>query len=189
MPGPPPPPPAGLLLTGGASQRMGRDKAALIVAGVPLAEHTAALLREIADLVVEVGPGFTTLACVSEEPAGEGPLAAVAAGAGRLPDHRAALVVATDLPRLTAAFLRKLAGFPVPNGDYSVVPVDGSGRAQYLCARYSPAALARARRLVAEGRRAMRDLVAEVPFVTFNAGSDDLVDVDTAADLDRIGLW
>src|ERR1700736_1061525 len=72
--------PAALLLTGGTSRRMGRDKATLPVNGTPLAERTATLLAQVADPVVEVGPGWTGLVAVREEPAGQGPLAAMAAG-------------------------------------------------------------------------------------------------------------
>ena len=60
--------PAALLLTGGASRRLGRDKATLMVGGVPLARRTAALLVEVANPVIEVGPGYTGLPHVVEKP-------------------------------------------------------------------------------------------------------------------------
>lgn len=201
--------PAALLLTGGASRRMGRDKATLVVAGETLAARTAALLLEIADPVFEIGPGFTGLPSIQEHPPGAGPLAALAAGTAVLAARRAALaagaaaatagtavladgattpalVVATDLPRLTAAFLRRLAEHPVPTPDHSVVPRDRNGNAQPLCARYSPAALACSQDLVAVGYRSMRDLLQRVPVIFLDADADTndaLRDVDTPADL------
>jgi molybdopterin-guanine dinucleotide biosynthesis protein A len=190
-------PPAALLLTGGASRRLGRDKASLPLGPTTLAARTAALLAEVAAPVVEVGPGRTSLPHVLDTPAGEGPLAAVAAGWAALarlvrpgPDH--ALVVATDLPRLTVGFLEWLAGHPAPG---CVVPVDAAGRPQYLCARYSAAALCRAAPLVERGRRAVRDLLGSEEVAATWAGpvewqpaagdADALVDIDTPADLER----
>jgi molybdenum cofactor guanylyltransferase len=191
MPGPDAPPPgprpAALLLTGGNSRRMGTDKAALIVAGGSLAERTAALLQGVAGPVVEVGPGFTTLACVREVPPGSGPLAAMAAGAAALQDRHhegPVLVVATDLPGLTEEYLRILAAHPVPRPDHSVVPRDGDGRAQPLCARYSPSALACAEELVAAGHHSMKALLARVAVTWLDADAGGvLFDVDTPDDL------
>jgi molybdopterin-guanine dinucleotide biosynthesis protein A len=149
---------ASLLLTGGASRRMGRDKATLEVAGVALAKRTAGLLGRACAPVVEVGPGVSGLAWVREDPAGAGPLAAVAAGAVALAGagwSGPALVVATDLPRLTAGLVAWLAGHPAPG---SVVPC-AEGRPQPLCARWSGPDLARAVELVAGGARSMGDLL------------------------------
>jgi molybdopterin-guanine dinucleotide biosynthesis protein A len=93
--------------------------------------------------------------------------------------------VATDLPHLTLAFLQLLAGYPVPGRDDSVVPRDPSGRPQPLCARYSAAALARARELAESGRRSMGALLDAIPVVWLDgtAEGDVLRDVDTPDDL------
>ncbi|HZI37181.1 MAG TPA: NTP transferase domain-containing protein, partial [Acidimicrobiia bacterium] len=53
---------AGLLLTGGASRRMGRDKALLEVGGRRLVDRAASVLAAVADPVLEVGPGWSELA-------------------------------------------------------------------------------------------------------------------------------
>jgi molybdenum cofactor guanylyltransferase len=191
--------PAALLLTGGASRRLGRDKAAVEVGGVTLARRTASLLIEVADRVIEVGPGCTGLAQVPhvvEASPGSGPLAAVAAGWAALEAASAAsvasvLVVATDLPHLTLGLLELLARHPGPG---CVVPVDGFGRPQVLCARYPAATLATAASLVAAGRRAVRVLLEDQevswlpPEVWEPAAgrADALADLDTAADLMRL---
>jgi molybdopterin-guanine dinucleotide biosynthesis protein A len=69
------------------------------------------------------------------------------------------------------------------------------GRRQPLCARYQPADLDRAELLVAQGRRALADLLAGVE--VDEVGPDDwamvadpgiLADVDTPEDLNRLGL-
>jgi molybdopterin-guanine dinucleotide biosynthesis protein A len=166
---------------------MGREKAALFIGGDQLAGRTASLLQQVADLVIEVGPGFTALPRTREDPAGSGPLAAMAAGAAVLHDrhHRGpVLVVATDLPGLNVAYLRVLAHHPVPGPDHCVVPRDSGKRAQPLCARYSPSAVTQAQELVAAGHRSMKALLERVPTTWLDADADCvLFDVDTPADL------
>jgi molybdopterin-guanine dinucleotide biosynthesis protein A len=180
-------PVAALLLTGGSSRRMGRDKATLVIDGEPLAERTARLLRAVANPVIEVGPGYTDLPTTREQPPGSGPLSALAAGAKSLHPARDTLVVATDLPRLTAAYLQRLIEHPAASGEHSVVPRDGEGRAQPLCARYSPAALAQAVLLRSAGERSMTALLERIPITWFDAVAEDdsaaLIDVDTPEDL------
>jgi molybdenum cofactor guanylyltransferase len=185
--------PAALLLTGGTSRRMGRDKATLVVNGAGLAERTAGLLVRVAAPVLEIGPGYTALAHLQESPAGGGPLCALAAGWAGLkevewPDSAGVLVVATDLPRLTAGLLTLLAGHPAPG---AVVPLDTEGHSQPLCARYPMAALGAAAELLGAGERSLRALLSgvEPTWVTPSvwqpaAGDPDaLRDVDTPADL------
>ncbi len=170
---------------------MGRDKALLDIDGRALCLRTADLLTQVADPVVEVGPGYTGLERAIEAVARAGPLPAVAAGARHLLEagHPGpALVVATDLPRLTVGLLALLAEWP---GSGTVIPLDGAGRSQPLCARYSPAALARAVTLAAEGQRSMMSLLDRIEVVLLpperwiaGAGRPDaLTDVDTPEDL------
>lgn len=192
---PPRAPCAALLLTGGASRRFGSPKAELRVEGERLADRTARILASVAAPVLEVGPGHSRLEAVLEEPPGAGPLAAMAAGADALAVRgvadRSVLVVAVDLPLLTAALLRALVDAPAAD---AVVPrVDG--RAQPLCARYSPAALEHAGLLVADGARSMHALLEVLAVHWFDepewsavVSARALVDVDTPADARRLGL-
>lgn len=184
---------AALLLTGGASRRMGADKASIPVGTVTLAQRTAALLAEVATPLVEVGPGRTGWPAVLEDPPGAGPLVAAAAGWRALSERGwtgPVLVVATDLPRLSPGLLRWLTAHPAPR---AVVPVAGD-RVQPLCARYTPSDLDRAVEMVAEGRQAMRDLLADIdPLLVPEhewAGPagwpDALADADTPDDLARL---
>lgn len=178
---------AGLLLTGGASRRMGVEKASILVGGRPMATVTADLLGAVVAPVLEVGPGWTSLPRVEEEPRGGGPLVAIAAGAGALTDRGhtgPVVVVATDLPRLGLSFLRRLTAHP---SVLSVVPVV-AGRPQWLAARWSSQALVRARRLVAEGERQVAALNENIEWLDEPQWADQLVDVDTPADLERLGL-
>ena len=176
---------------------MGRDKAALAAPGPgaeTLAERTAGLLRVVAGVALEVGPGYTSLDRVDESRPGRGPLAALAEGWGELGRRGWAgpvLVVATDLPHLTAQMLAWLAGY---EPGHSVVPLAG-GRFQPLCARYEPDDLDVGTRLVESGRRAMGDLVAAIEprlvpeelWIPAAGDPDCLLDVDTPEDLDALG--
>lgn len=180
---------AGLLLTGGASRRLGQDKAEVRVEGERLVDRSARLLAAVTHPVLEVGPGYTRLVRVDEGTARRGPLAAVAAAVPALPSGVATLVLAVDMPRLTPALLAALVAHPSP---HTVVPVDGSGRLQVLCARYSPEALAGAALAVAGGKRAMAALLDAAPYVTEGPqwwaplaapGTDPFADIDTPADL------
>jgi molybdopterin-guanine dinucleotide biosynthesis protein A len=188
-------PAAGLLLTGGASRRMGQDKAALAASdtGESLAGRTARLLGAATSVALEIGPGFSRLPAVVEVQRGGGPLVAIAAGREELCRrgwNGPALVVATDLPRLTATLLAWLAEHPAPT---SVVPV-ALGVPQPLCARYAARDLDRAVALAAKGRRSMRDLLEGTNALLVGpdewqaaAGDPDaLEDVDTPGDLGRL---
>lgn len=187
-------PVAGLLLTGGASRRMGTDKAALVVDGRPLAVRLADLLgAACGGPVLEVGPGRSGLPWLIEDPAGAGPLVAVAAGAAALRArgwHGAVLVLACDLPLLTPQALGLLATWP---GDASVVPVVG-GRSQPLCARWSAAGLAAAEERAAGGQRSLRGLpgpgTRRLAAAEWGAvdGAATFSDVDTPEDLAMLAV-
>jgi len=178
---------AGVLLTGGASRRMGIDKATLVIdGGESLARHAARVLATACDPVIEVGTGVTDMRCVREDPPGEGPLAGLLAGAEALGPDVSVVLLACDLPFVDEAVVRMLVEHP---GDASVVPtVDG--RNQYACSRWSPAAIASARAGFATGERAMRALLGagDATFVVADAYARALVDVDTPEDLIRLGL-
>ncbi len=112
------------------------------------------MLGEATEFAYEVGPGASSLEVAPEPDPRAGPLAALALGARALAAAGFAgpvLVLATDLPRLSPALLGTIAAWPCPPG-CSVAPVV-AGRTQFLCARWSPAALASAVSLAAAGER------------------------------------
>jgi molybdopterin-guanine dinucleotide biosynthesis protein A len=186
----------GLLLTGGASRRMGSDKALIEVDGRRLVDRAATVLAAVADPVVEVGPGWSGLPAVREDPPGTGPLAALSAGAAAL---RAAghdgpvLVLAVDMPRVGVELLRFLARRA---GTDTAVPRAG-GHPQPMCARYGPDVLAAVDEHLAAGGRSLRDLLetlaasGAVRWVEPEewepiAGPEAFADVDTPEDLRRL---
>lgn len=183
---------AGLLLTGGASRRMGTDKALLEIGGRRLAERAAEVLRAVCDPVLEVGPAVSGLAAVREDPPGQGPLAALGAGAAelrRLGHAGPVLLLAVDMPNVEPPLLRLLAGRP---GPATAVPV-ADGQPQPLCARYGPDALAAVPGLLAAGERSLRALLAtvEVGWVEQAewepaGGPDAFRDLDAPEDVARL---
>lgn len=165
-----------------------------MVDGTTLAARGAGVLREVCDLVVEVGPGVSGLPAVREEPPGAGPLAAIVAGADELTRRGArgdVIVLAVDLPRVSTALLVLLRDWP---GAPTVVPVV-DGRRQLVCARYGVDALIAASSLLAGGVSSLRGLLDVVdhdllrePVWGEVATADALADVDSPADAARLGI-
>jgi molybdopterin-guanine dinucleotide biosynthesis protein A len=181
-----------VLLTGGTSRRLGTDKAALVIDGTTLARRTAATLGRLGLTAVEVGPGHTDLPAVREDPPGSGPLAGLVAGAAALGETGAAppdavLLVACDLPNVEPVLAALVAA---PAADL-VVPVDVTGRSQYVCARYGADLLVRAGALVDGGERSLRGLAGAVAparrIELHDLPPDALADIDTPADARRWG--
>jgi molybdenum cofactor guanylyltransferase len=182
----------GVLLTGGTSRRLGVDKATLLLDGETLAARAARLLGEQCDVVVEVGPGHTTLDAVRESPPGAGPLAALATGAAALLGRAGALtgvvLLACDLPAVAPALVAVVHAPAAP----LVVTVDGGARRNYVCARYGPAVALRAIELTGAGGSSLRELVATVPagdvLELGGFAPEVLADVDTPEDARRWGI-
>ena len=122
----PRPPVVGLILAGGASRRMGSDKAALDVGGVTMLERTVAVLGALAAdrlLIVGGDPGragsnvgvvdvVDVVDVVADRWPGEGPLGGLVTGLAHLADRYGsdalAVVVSCDLPLLRAESLSGL---------------------------------------------------------------------------------
>jgi molybdopterin-guanine dinucleotide biosynthesis protein A len=111
-----------LILTGGASLRMGADKAELDWAGRRAIDRVADLAGRLgAEPVLSVGPGDYGLDRVAEDPPGGGPAAGILAGARRLSaaGRARALVLAVDAPTLTPADLAPLLDAGPPGAAYA----------------------------------------------------------------------
>jgi len=130
---------AGFVLAGGNSSRMGRDKARLPLHGKTLLEHVAAAVAEAAGSVTLVGAperyqdlGFRIL---PDSHPGWGPLAAIHTA---LTDSPADwnLIVACDMPLISAAFLQSLLAAAESSGADCLIPSGSSGRPEPLCAVY-----------------------------------------------------
>jgi len=177
---------AGVLLTGGSSSRMGTNKATLPLGNESFATRAARILSEVCRPVIEVGDGVSGLRHVREEPRGDGPLAALLAGAAALATDQPVVLLACDLPFVDTEILRAVADHASAG---SVVPVV-AGHKQYACSRWSAAAIAAARVAFSQGERAMRALLGggDATMLDADAYAQQLLDADTPDDLRRLGL-
>jgi molybdopterin-guanine dinucleotide biosynthesis protein A len=127
-----------LLLAGGQSRRMGSDKATLLIAGEPLWARQFRTLRELQPealwLSARVPPAWRPpeIEIVPDEPPSRGPLSGIAAALRRLRTSHL-LVLAIDLPRMTAEHLRQLRALARPG--CGVIPRRGD-LFEPLCALY-----------------------------------------------------
>ena len=154
----------GFILAGGASRRMGADKATLRLGGHTFVERIAGSLSELTAAIRLVGArdessrgGFPVVEDVYREWGALGGLHA-ALSACRAPW---AAVVACDLPFVTGELFMRLSSLR-ENFD-AVVPVQPDERPQPLCALYRRDACAeRAARLSDAGERRPRHLLREI---------------------------
>lgn len=159
---------AAVVLAGGASRRMGRDKATLTAPGLDgttLVERTVAVLRQrCAPVLVIAAPGqslpdLPAAVVLRDEARGIGPLLATGRGlrAAAAAGLERAYVSAVDMPGLSVALIDLLAGY---DGVDVVLPWDG--RDHYLAGVYRTGLAARIDDLVAAGQRSMRALADAV---------------------------
>jgi molybdopterin-guanine dinucleotide biosynthesis protein A len=120
-----------VVLAGGASRRMGRDKASLEVGGTPMALRIASALRSAGiEVTVLGGPALPGFSYLPDNEVYAGPIAALRRFR---PEASHAYVAACDMPRFDPAIvsaLFQLIGF----SDACVPVLDGSP--QPLCALY-----------------------------------------------------
>ena len=122
----------GLVLAGGASKRMGRDKAEVEVAGRPMISWVVDAAAAAADRVLVAGRpgGWDGHDGIADAEGVAGPLAGLAAG---LASGQPVLLVAVDQPWLRPVTLSQLVSI-----GQTVVPIHGETR-QVTCAVYYPA--------------------------------------------------
>lgn len=158
------------VLLGGASSRMGRDKARLELAGEPLATRTARLADALFEEVLLVGGDPPPEAPGRRVPDPPGPTCALrgvvaALGAATAPR---VWIAATDLPFLSPDLVLGLVAYPAAD---AVVPRTADG-IHPLCAVYRrEPALEAAREALAAGQLAIRAALEKLE-VTYLEGAD-----------------
>jgi molybdopterin-guanine dinucleotide biosynthesis protein A len=176
-----------IVVAGGRGRRLGgKDKPALELAGRSLLDIALDAARAARAIVV-VGPRRPVGMAVTwarEEPAGGGPLAALAAGLRALPPGSGVVtVLAADLPAIEAGTIHALLR-TIDDAD-GAVAVDSTGRAQPLLAAYRTAALRRALATIGEPHgQPMRRLLDTLDLARLEVGSA-AEDIDTPGDLAR----
>ena len=156
---------AAVLLAGGKSSRMGRDKSALPVNGEPLWRRQLAVLRatEPAEIFISGKSDGPYADCGVEILADEipdcGPLGGIATALRRCTSEFL-LVLAVDMPAMTAEFLRSLLEESQRNA-VGVVP-SMSARLEPLAAIYHRVALAIADECLRTGERKLETFIRKL---------------------------
>ncbi|MBA3438601.1 MAG: molybdenum cofactor guanylyltransferase [Pyrinomonadaceae bacterium] len=158
----------GFILIGGASSRMGTDKAQLRLGDETFVERISNALTMVADKISLVGSmtkhNEWFLPVVPDVYPGCGALGGVHAA---LHWCRApwAVVVACDLPFVTAELLLRLASLASTSENFAAVaPVQNDNRPQPLCALYAREfCLPQAEQLLRSGERRAHALLRAVP--------------------------
>lgn len=183
----------GLVLTGGASKRMGKDKALLDRRGEPQLLATFRLLsRQVQSCFVSLRKDQREesiragLPGIFDERDGIGPAAGLLAAHGKYPDA-AWLVLACDLPLLQPSTLLGLIG--ARDGRHAAIAYRsaGDGLPEPLCALWEPAALKSLSRQAQAGRYRLRDVLQSGDTLLLPVPVDGALDnINTPEDLERL---
>ena len=171
----------GFILVGGASRRLGTDKAALIIDGRTCLERVANALSAAAESVSLVGARRSydgvSLKNVPDVHPSWGALGGIHAALTAAHEDWA-LIVACDLPFVTPELFGRLESY-IDEGIAAIVPIQSDGRPQPLCALYRRAScLPETEKLIAAGEHTPRALLAKVS--TRRVEFDELKDLPGA---------
>jgi molybdopterin-guanine dinucleotide biosynthesis protein A len=198
---------AAFVLAGGASSRMGRDKALMELLGVPLVVRTARLIEPLVAAVTIVGRPERYrsfgLRVIADQEIGEeciggrtlGPLVGIASAlaATSVPWN---LVLASDLPYLTRDWVNWLLGRAAESQSQIVVPRTRRGL-EPLAAVYRRECAASIAHALGRGIRKVTDALAEFQVQTveesewrkFDPDGRVLSNMNTPADYDEARAW
>jgi molybdopterin-guanine dinucleotide biosynthesis protein A len=167
-----------IILAGGDSQRMGRDKANLLLGDLTLLQHVSANMQQVfPSIVVSVRqPRLEiNLPQVCDGQIDAGPLAGLAAGLGHVTTLWA-FVVACDMPFVEPAMVELLGQY---RGQYQAVVPVVHGHPQPLAAFYAKSCLGAIRAHLAGGRKNSLRAVLEQLQIRY-VGETELLKADPA---------
>jgi molybdopterin-guanine dinucleotide biosynthesis protein A len=179
----------GAVLAGGASSRMGSDKAALEYGDAPFIEHVIATMSLAVDEIVVCGGEYDGPAIVLPDAFhNAGPLAGILA-AFEHAGGRPIVVVPTDMPLVTVELIRRLAD-PQLNGAEARLARAGD-QIQPLCAAYGPEVISIVEDRVRGSHRSAMGLIDALTPVTYiESDARTLMNVNTPEDYEMlIGEW
>lgn len=182
----------GLVLTGGASRRMGQDKAALVYHEKPQADRAAELLQTVCTQVFvscradqAEAVGRRGHAQIHDQFLGLGPLSGILSAMTAHPEA-AWLVVACDLPRLDAALLQTLAAGRRP-WSFATAFAGSDGFPEPLCTIYEPKARSRLLQFLAMDYDCPRKMLINSPVQLLTPPDPEaLVNANEPADRERM---
>lgn len=149
---------------------MGRDKALLPVAGSTLLEYVATQVREAAGSVTVIGPperyASLGIAVIPDVIPACGPLGGILTA---LTVSRAEwnLIVACDMPCVTALRLRSLLEAAEQAGADCVAPVHASGLLEPLCAVWRRTCLPAVSEAIRQGQRQVATVLASLSVASY----------------------
>lgn len=171
-----PRPVSGIVLAGGASRRMGQNKAELVLNGKTLLQHQVDKLRALGiEEIMLSGAGCPTLSgtrIVPDEFPGKGPLAGLHACL-KAARHPACLVLSVDVPLVPASALAHLCRAHRTDG---VTVLCRGEREEPLIAVYDRSAAVPMQAMLERGEYAVRKLRNAVPWDCFRyLGPEELL--------------
>ena len=155
---------AGWIIAGGASRRMGKDKAALEIGGCSMIDLAARTLPSISEGRISIAgdrrefapdlPAFPDMGAP-----GMGPISGLTTALANGNSEWIA-VISCDMPFVTGEVFAILASHALPKDD-AVVPIQHDGRPQPLCALYRrKPVLSKVRQLIETDDRSLRNLLS-----------------------------
>ncbi len=155
----------GAILVGGASRRMGQDKARIDWAGAPLVQRVADALESCLERVrLVIRPGTEpplALPYIEDESAARAPIVGIHA-ALRACEASAVLVVPCDLPELDPRVLLALLALAPIEAEFDVVAPRTARGFEPLLAVYRPRILPEVERRIRAGELGLQKLLAGV---------------------------
>jgi len=181
-----------VVLAGGASSRMGQNKADVRLAGEPLLDRTIRLMRPVfTHVVVSVREPRSHPACpqIFDMAGGGGPMAGIVTALAQVPTPWI-FAVACDMPFVSCELVRCMAR--QRNGWDALVPVV-AGMPQPLAGFYARRALSVMKRQMARGEFSLQQLlhhvnsclVPEHEVRALDPAMHSLIDLDTPEDVQR----
>jgi molybdenum cofactor guanylyltransferase len=179
---------SGAILAGGASRRMGRDKATLVTfEGQPLVARVARALEagDAAEIMV-IGGDLAALSALglaarADRHPGEGPLGGILTAFAEA-THPLFVVVACDLPMLDGATVRALVA-AVADNEVDAALAHGTRREPLCGAWWAPRSGAALTRAFASGERAVHRAVDHLRVLDVDVPESVLRNVNTVDDL------
>jgi molybdopterin-guanine dinucleotide biosynthesis protein A len=180
----------GYIVTGGASHRMGRDKARLLWRGVTLVEWIANQVYDAVGNATLVGApdryGDLGIPAIGESFAGCGPLSGIEAALRHSP-FDLNLVVACDMPLIESHALCELTATALAAGADVCAAVNAAGGLEPLCAVYDRRILPEIQRALNQERFRAQDLLAHLTVKAWRTADPRIVtNANSPADWDAL---
>jgi molybdopterin-guanine dinucleotide biosynthesis protein A len=173
---------SGFVLAGGASKRMGRDKALLPYGGATLVEHVAKIVSEATGSVRLIGHpdrlGHLGFPVFPDELPDCGPASGIYT-ALKITETDWNVLVACDMPAVTADLLQELLRRADTTERKCVAATGPYGQPEPLCAVYHRRCLPALARAIRDKQLKMRDFVKKIGAVWVAADKSVLANVNT----------